>query len=82
MTYWIYLKLLENIVKVRTVKKYIECQLKEFALKADNIWFALKADTVSHLHVLDPDICATKCPDKLISKRGAWHYLSSSLEGN
>jgi ferredoxin like protein len=24
-----------------------------------------KADTKSHLHVLDADICATKCPDKL-----------------
>ncbi|MBU7319360.1 4Fe-4S dicluster domain-containing protein [Paenibacillus ehimensis] len=24
-----------------------------------------KADTNSHLHVLDYDICATKCPDKI-----------------
>lgn len=60
----------------------MSAQQKGSSIESRQYLVRFKADTVSHLHVLDPDICATKCPDKLISKRGAWHYLSSSLEGN
>lgn len=48
----------------------MSAQQKGSSIESRQYLVRFKADTVSHLHVLDPDICATKCPDKLISKRG------------